>query len=281
MSPKKPAPKSDGVKGRLNRGYEYGQQHVFTVALVSLGLGAVLAVFTFLGFLNEREIEKRVTRVESICTRFPGSDKCQLTKQRSDEKRSVSSTCVLAYKLDKEGRLLRLTKCPVEPKRQKRIEAEEAADTSGPTASVASPNGGDAPQPPMAHQQPGRHEGGSRSTEVDGNGGGVKESPGNSTPPKVPTEHGGGGEGVPSNPPASSPSAPGGSSSSTTVERVKESVVEAPSPEAVPPVTKGLGEVLGGVGHVVTEPGATVEEAGHGVDETVHGVTCQLGIGQC
>lgn len=265
---RKPAPKERGPKDWFNRAYVYGERHVATVALVALGLGVVLTAIAAYSFFHEQAIERRVTKVESPCNIHPAGKACQGIKQRSDEKRSVASACVLAYKLDKDGQLLRLTKCPVEPGRQKRVEAAEKKSGSGPIAAAESAQGGDALQPSTATQQPGPTRG-----SAPGSGG---ESEAGRPPrrhePKVPAEQGGGTEAMPPSAPTSppAPSSSGTSSSSTTTERSTETTVVEPAPE--PPRPSVLGEVTESVGNTVEGLGETVAGTVEGVEST----TCQL-----
>lgn len=273
MSPKsKQAPKDTGAKGFINRAYVYGERHVATVAFVALGLGVVLSAAAIFGFFNERAIERRVTHTETACTLHPAGKKCQTTKQRSDEKRSVASACVLAYKLDKNGQLLRLTKCPVEPHRQKAVEAAaERHPAEGPTASaqLPAPKGGDAESSPepVGSSQPGpRHGGGGGSTEVDGGGHGVKESPENLPPPTS-------GESPAAAPAPTATSSPGTSSSSTTERTSETTVVErSPAPEAEAAVRSTAGALVESVGSTVEGLGETVGGTVEGVEST----TCSL-----
>jgi len=269
MAEKKP---QSGIKVAINRAYRYGEAHVATVALVALGLGVVLTAIAAYSFFNEKSIEHRVTKVESPCNIHPAGKECQGIKKRSDEKRSVASACVLAYKLDKDGQLLRLTKCPVEPGRQRKVEdAEDRSSRRGPVAAADEPNGGDATSAPTGSSQPGRHDGG--SSESGSTGDGEAGRPSHPHQPKVPSEPSHGGEAVPPTAPSKESSESSSSTSTTTTERTKETVVEAPA-EAEPPVrtSSGLEAVTESVGKTVEGLGETVGGTVEGVEAT----TCQL-----
>jgi hypothetical protein len=252
----------------VRRAYGWGQRNVATVALVSLGLGVVLTGLLAFSFYRAHDTERRVTKVEhSPCTEHPAGTRCQDIKARSDEKRPVSSACILFYKVDRNGQLLKLTKCPVEPRAQRKIEAAESWQTNGGTTALVphseSVDGGDAESAGNpGHSQPGPHGSGG-----SGNGG--------SGGAPVPGQHGSGGAAVP---PATSPAAPSPSQPSSSPPDAPP--VDETAPEV--PRGGGVGQVLGGVGRVVEEPGTTVEETVGGVSEVVHETQCSLGLGkQC
>jgi hypothetical protein len=78
------------------------------VASIMTVIGVVLIGAVALRGENTRNIV-----VNSPCTTDVDGAKCQKVKKESDEARDVDSTCVLFYKVDRGGRLLRLTKCQV------------------------------------------------------------------------------------------------------------------------------------------------------------------------
>lgn len=127
-------------------------------------LGIVLIGIVALRGENTRD--KVVTVVNSPCFKDVGGKPCQKTKQRSDEERSVPSTCVLFYKVDKGGKLLRLTKCEVEKPGGPTVEPGEVATTTG-GADPPKSGGGDADhQPaPKGHEQPSPQAGGHEKPE--------------------------------------------------------------------------------------------------------------------
>lgn len=109
------------------------------------GIGVVLAIVLGIwavttNFFQSADIRTVTRKVDSDCERNPSGKACQRTKQRSDERRSLASACVLFEKVDREGRLLRTTRC-----------GKSVASIS---------EGGEAQNPQTGSQQPGPRGGG-------------------------------------------------------------------------------------------------------------------------
>ena len=198
-----------------------------------LGVVAIAVV----GGRGENTRDKVTKVVNSPCYKDVGGKPCQKTKQRSDEERSVASTCVLFYKVDKGGKLLRFTKCPVERSRGPSLKSN---------APAASPGGGAGPTSTL---QPGpRNEGSSedvgagkqRGSDEGGSGGRGEPTAPAPSPDPVPAE---------STPPGRSGDAPGNPDPPATPTGTVPATVEA------------TGRAVGGI----------VEDAGRGVDCALRG----------
>jgi hypothetical protein len=172
------------------------------------------------------------------------SAECQNIKQRSDEARSVDSTCVLFYKVDKGGKLLKLTKCEVKQPRGGggAIEPGRVA-TAGDVAASGEPDRGRsdaaatvAPTKGGSGQPSAPGKDGSKSLPVPP-GGGTNDEPSRADP--APAANGAG----PSNPPSSS---------------------------KANPIAEGVGKALEDTGSAVE---SAVKETGESVNNVVEGVT--------
>ncbi|HET9198220.1 MAG TPA: hypothetical protein VFN92_08220 [Solirubrobacterales bacterium] len=174
---------------RAKRGRRLLIVAVAFLCVVSAGglIGAVVANVVNVGQ------GRKITKIErSACAKSPTSDACQRIKRLSDEQRSVPSTCVLFEKVDKEGKLLRLTRCgtPVE----QGVDDQVAAVEEG---------GGAQQSPQKGSQQPGPRGGGQHHSSAGGEH--PAPEPTADSPAAEPAPTGSSAGAVP---PASSPSEP-------------------------------------------------------------------------
>jgi len=197
-------------------------------------IGFVLG-FTLILVVGLRGENTRNIVTDSPCAK-EASAECQNIKQRSDEERSVSSTCVLFYKVDKGGKLLKLTKCEVKQPR-----GGGGAIEPGRVAPVGAE---------AASGRPDRGRGDSTSTVVPPKGGGK--------PPSAPAS--GGTNGEPSRgDPAPAAASPGKSEGHGNSESSKAN-----------PIAEGAGKAVEDVGSAA---GDVVGETGDSVNHAVEGVT--------
>jgi hypothetical protein len=215
-------------------------------AMVLLG-GAVAG--TFFRGESTRNI---VTKTD--CAIDPNGEPCQELKRETDENRSVADTCIIAYKLDRDGRLLALTKCP----------PEEAPSAEG-TTTPSSP-----PRQSETTTSTGVGVRGSQSPDDIGTG---KGTPRGSDKPPSDTS------------PGKSPEEPGqdtGSPPSVDGDSQEEPVADEPAQDSpgksglVKPTTDGLGETVKEVGKAA---GDTVKQTGQAAETVLDpckGVVKQL-----
>jgi hypothetical protein len=241
----------------VRRLYKLGQRNVATVALVSLGLGAVLAVIATISFFNERDIESQITRevrrVESPCLQHgPRSPQCHesfgtaleaLNEVLTPQEARIIVCRSLLFDQLKACRKVRQIEAVLKQSEEQERQAGQVATVNGDAESTGNPGS----------SLPGRHEGGS----------GKAGHPEHHHPSKVPGESGGGGEDVPS-PAKEASEGPTGSTSPPVTERVGSTVVETTPEASVVQAPKApVREAVGGV----------VESAGGIVAGTVEGVT--------
>jgi hypothetical protein len=204
---------------------------ICVIALTALGIAIV----------NQITNDQQGTTIKrlSSCEHDPSGGTCQDTKRKSDEDRSLSSACILFYKVDRDGELLRFTKCPV-PRSTPRGSSSGAAtargdsptDSSGPVATAPTHESGGGVAPAAHHTGTG-----------DG-----------SAPPDTGTRH----EPAPApSPTSSAPSAE--SSSTTTTETTREVQTGSTAPGVLPSTVEAAGATVQKTGEVVT---GTLEDIG-------------------
>lgn len=216
----------------------------------AIGWVLAFALILVLGLRGEDTRDKVVKVInKSPCYTDVDGKPCQRTKRKSDEERSVSSTCVLFYKVDKGGKLLRFTKCPVDRSPGPSLKSNAPAANSGGGAATdtllrgprdggggnGSPRGGD------GRSAPG--DGGSGGPSAPGKGGKPPALAPDPAPSPVPPES------APTSSPGRSGDAPGN-----------------PDPPASPPP--------GTVPSTVEAAGGAVKEAGEGAGKAVEGLVC-------
>jgi hypothetical protein len=127
------------VKAALNGGYRWMESNPVTVMLVALGLGGFATAAVVGVALRGESTRDIITR--SACGSDAGSDACQKVKRESDREQSVSDACIPIEKVDRNGRLLRLTRCQGTGTRKVSKTAPTPSGSSGETTTAPVPTG--------------------------------------------------------------------------------------------------------------------------------------------
>jgi hypothetical protein len=224
---------------------------VCLVAGVALA-GAVVANVVNIGQGND------ITKIQrSPCTLHPNGRECQSTKRRSDEAASLPTLCVQFKRVDREHRLLRLTKCE---------------DDDG--TLLERPEGGDASQSPSSATQ--QRAPGSPAHPTASPGGSTKTAPSRHDASSSPGSTGTHSQGNPAAPPSSTaPSSGRGSSSSSTtvIERAPPAAPASPEAPTVEAPAAPERPVPTAVGGLIETVGGTAGEVGATGTGTVEGMT--------
>jgi hypothetical protein len=126
-----------------------------------------LALFTALAFggaavavVGTFKNETRITNVErSACAQDPDGEDCQRIKRESDRQRSVADSCIAFEKVDRDGRLLRLTRCRVGPSEVQANSKEVQNLDKGDGVDLTTNSPGNGPgQLPAGHSHPAPQE---------------------------------------------------------------------------------------------------------------------------
>lgn len=246
------------MKQILNRGYLWMEANPMTVMLVSLGLGAFATVAVVGVALRGEETRSIITR--SACAVNPDGKECQRIKRESDEQQSVQDACVPFRKVDRNERLLRLTKCGVAQRREVQGNSKSVQNLEhGPTRAA----GGGATSPSTRGSEalgPRHGDGSTHQPQHHGSGGGAAPAPGGSEGGSAPD------------------SAPETSSSPTATQPEQEQPQggEGARPEPTGPLVPALEGVKGAASEVVSGVNGAANEVVGGVQDT----GCQL-LGHC